>query len=236
MPSHYEVLGVALTATHGEIKKAFHRLALKNHPDKTQHLSVGEREYREQKFKNVNSAWETLSDATARQTYDRTLRSNPSSTSWTTESSGTWWTTPKPPNAPRKPKDPAPSGFPDPLPWAEHSVVDGTGCTTLFYRSSTGWEFFIDVSDKWNFTVGPVLTPPRDTAISVDITIQMVPNCMRSPIGLPKEVVIRMRATPNSGPANFATYFKNHGGEVMTLKVRSSFLLADMNILTTTGW
>jgi len=59
---YYEILGVAKTATQEEIKKAFHRLAHKYHPDKG-----GD----EKKFKEINEAYQVLSDATKRAQYDQ---------------------------------------------------------------------------------------------------------------------------------------------------------------------
>ncbi|MDL2294756.1 DnaJ domain-containing protein, partial [Ruminococcaceae bacterium OttesenSCG-928-D13] len=55
---YYEVLGVAKDAGESEIKKAYHKKAKKYHPD----LNPGDKES-EQKFKEVNEAYEVLSDA-----------------------------------------------------------------------------------------------------------------------------------------------------------------------------
>jgi len=59
---YYEVLGVAKGATQDEIKKAFHKLAHKHHPDKG-----GD----EKKFKEINEAYQVLSDTNKRQQYDQ---------------------------------------------------------------------------------------------------------------------------------------------------------------------
>jgi molecular chaperone DnaJ len=59
---YYELLGVAKTASQEEIKKAFHKLAHKHHPDKG-----GD----EKKFKEINEAYQVLSDASKRQQYDQ---------------------------------------------------------------------------------------------------------------------------------------------------------------------
>ena len=59
---YYEILGVAKTATPEEIKKAFHKLAHKYHPDKG-----GD----EKKFKEINEAYQVLSDKQKREQYDQ---------------------------------------------------------------------------------------------------------------------------------------------------------------------
>ena len=59
---YYEVLGVSKTATQDEIKKAFHKLAHKYHPDKG-----GD----EKKFKEINEAYQVLSDQQKRAQYDQ---------------------------------------------------------------------------------------------------------------------------------------------------------------------
>ncbi|CAN0112486.1 unnamed protein product, partial [Discosporangium mesarthrocarpum] len=58
----YNILGVSKDATEGEIKKAYRKLALKNHPDKG-----GDPE----QFKEITMAYEILSDPKKRQLYDQ---------------------------------------------------------------------------------------------------------------------------------------------------------------------
>lgn len=63
---YYEVLGVNKGASEDEIKKAFRRQAKKYHPD----LNPGDKNA-EQKFKDVNEAYDVLSDKSKRARYDQ---------------------------------------------------------------------------------------------------------------------------------------------------------------------
>jgi DnaJ family protein A protein 2 len=58
----YELLGVEKTATMDEIKKAFRKSALKNHPDRG-----GDKDT----FQELQGAYEVLSDKDKRDTYDK---------------------------------------------------------------------------------------------------------------------------------------------------------------------
>jgi curved DNA-binding protein CbpA len=60
----YTVLGIKVTATEEEIKKAYRKKALQYHPDKNSSAAA------EEIFKEINKAYETLSDADKRRTYD----------------------------------------------------------------------------------------------------------------------------------------------------------------------
>lgn len=62
----YETLGVSKTANEQEIKRAYRKMAMKWHPDKHK----GDKSA-EEKFKEINQAYEVLSDAKKRQTYDQ---------------------------------------------------------------------------------------------------------------------------------------------------------------------
>ena len=68
--NYYQVLGITRAATKVQIKKAYHKLALKFHPDK----NAGSPRTAADKFKLVNEAYSCLSDAAAKKKYDYKLR------------------------------------------------------------------------------------------------------------------------------------------------------------------
>src|ERR1051325_10709230 len=63
---YYKILGVSKTASEDEIRKAFRKLARQYHPD-----VAGNKAGAEDKFKEINEAYEVLSDPEKRRKYDQ---------------------------------------------------------------------------------------------------------------------------------------------------------------------
>jgi len=80
---YYEVLGVKRDATEKEIKSTFRKLAKKYHPDANPNDPNAEA-----RFKEINEAYEVLSDKEKRQMYDRFGTTNPQYNPWGGGSSG----------------------------------------------------------------------------------------------------------------------------------------------------
>jgi curved DNA-binding protein len=71
MKTYYEILGIGRDASKDEMKKAFRKLARQYHPD----VNPGNKEA-EAKFKTINKAYNTLSDASLKAIYDARLEGN----------------------------------------------------------------------------------------------------------------------------------------------------------------
>jgi len=69
MKDYYQVLGVSKEVSHEEIKKAFRGLALRYHPDR----NPQSQKQAEEKFKEINEAYEVLGDEHKRRQYDYLL-------------------------------------------------------------------------------------------------------------------------------------------------------------------
>ena len=68
--NYYEILGVDKDSSANEIKKAYHKLSLKWHPDFWNNKSESEKKQAEEKMKELNQAYEVLSDPEKRKRYD----------------------------------------------------------------------------------------------------------------------------------------------------------------------
>lgn len=66
--SYYDILGVSKNATDKEIKKKYRELVIKYHPDK---LPQEKKEWGEKKIKEINEAYNILSDPNKREIYDK---------------------------------------------------------------------------------------------------------------------------------------------------------------------
>ncbi len=81
MVNYYQILGIPISATQAEIKAAFKRLAMEYHPDR----NPGNKEA-EEKFKEINEAYHTLSDSLKKSRYDILMQfAKPIETDWELE-------------------------------------------------------------------------------------------------------------------------------------------------------
>ena len=66
-PDYYEILGVSKNTSPEELKRAYRKMALQWHPDKHQ----GDKKVAEEKFKEINEAYEILSNPEKKAAYDQ---------------------------------------------------------------------------------------------------------------------------------------------------------------------
>jgi DnaJ-class molecular chaperone len=74
---YYKILGVEKNSSEKEIKEAWHKLALKYHPDL--HITPEGKKKAEEKMSEINKAYQVLSDKSKRRDYDRFGDENASS-------------------------------------------------------------------------------------------------------------------------------------------------------------
>jgi len=77
MATHYEVLGVGAGSAHDEIKRAYHRLARRHHPDTHSQASAAVQESARRIMVDINAAWAVLGDPDRRLRYDAELAPRP---------------------------------------------------------------------------------------------------------------------------------------------------------------
>ncbi|KAG8052606.1 hypothetical protein GUJ93_ZPchr0001g31089 [Zizania palustris] len=91
MGDHYRTLGLRRDATKAEVKAAFRRRALRDHPDRHAHSAdAAARADAARRFRMASDAYQVLSDDRLRAEYDLRLRSPSPSSSYTRASSSAW--------------------------------------------------------------------------------------------------------------------------------------------------
>lgn len=65
--NYYDILGVSKTASDDELKKAYRKMAMEHHPDI---VKDGDKKAHEERFKEINEAYQVLSDPQKRKMYD----------------------------------------------------------------------------------------------------------------------------------------------------------------------
>lgn len=68
--NYYEILNLSKNATQTEIKRSYKKLVKKYHPD----LYLGDKNFAEQKIKQINEAYDILSNSEKKLAYDETLK------------------------------------------------------------------------------------------------------------------------------------------------------------------
>ena len=78
-PTHYQLLGVSPHASHEEIRRAYHRQALRHHPDANPDADPPPAPGRAPAatMAQINAAWEVLRDPERRRAYDRAIGTSP---------------------------------------------------------------------------------------------------------------------------------------------------------------
>ena len=69
--NYYDILGIDKNASDSDIRKAFKKLTIKWHPDKWANKSEKEQKEAEEKFKEINEAYQVLSDPQKKSNYDQ---------------------------------------------------------------------------------------------------------------------------------------------------------------------
>jgi len=84
---YYDILGISKAATKDEIKRAYRRLAREHHPDM---VKDGDKSTAEKRFKEINEAYQVLSDPQKRKMYDQFGHAGPGSGGTGPGHSGKW--------------------------------------------------------------------------------------------------------------------------------------------------
>lgn len=87
-PNHYKTLKVSPSATHAEIRRAYHAEARRWHPDRFSERSPADVKRADDSMRDVNEAWRVLRDESLRKRHDQELTERRSGTSAVGRSEG----------------------------------------------------------------------------------------------------------------------------------------------------
>lgn len=166
--NHYQVLGVAPTASTAQIRSSYRQLAYLLHPDRQADATDAERRLAERRMREVNVAWTTLSDAPRRAEYDATIArtagqgatvgggSGPSGSPWVSGRSGRSGTAGAAGGRPA-----GAGGERDPGAWWDSDDPDAAlaraRASQLDADDATGLDDEVDVGHLWLLRRGPVI-------------------------------------------------------------------------------
>lgn len=150
--THYQVLGVARTASSSQIRTSYRQLAYLLHPDRQAGATDAEKRLAERRMREVNVAWTTLSDPTRRAEYDLTL----------VGIEGTGSTASRPGRGSGATRSAGPTGRANPGAWWDSDDPDAAlerlRASKLAADESIGVEDEVDVGTFWLLRRGPVIT------------------------------------------------------------------------------
>lgn len=179
---YYATLGVPRTASEEEIKKAFRGLARKHHPDVAKDKRAAE-----ERFKEINEAYEVLSDPVKRRKYDQF------GASWAEEGGF------RPP-----PHGWSEAGGGAGEPWAEEFRFEGTGFSDFFERlfgRGGGRGFGFGGGDSAADAFGRARGPARGRDVEGDILVTLG-EALRGSV----RSVSMQRVDPRTGQAQTQTF------------------------------
>ena len=176
---YYETLGVARTATGDEIKKAFRKLARLHHPDVAKDKASAE-----EKFKDINEAYEVLSDPEKRKLFDE-LGAN-----WNQQG-----------GAPPPPHGGARRSWAGPEDAGSSFEFDGTGFSDFFETYFSGRRDGFGASPRRGGARGGESYPQRGEDVEADILVSLE-EALR---GSQRKVTLR-RPGDLGGPERTDTY------------------------------
>lgn len=226
MQTHYEVLQVSPSADLVAIKKAYHKVSLAHHPDKTVNLSSFERTHGEDISKRANVAYETLADPAKRQRYDVLLKAKPDNESarqpneYTSQPTRTsmysmpagvrlyhpFWT-----SSMESGRD---------FHWYHNEVVETKEQTTITFSNWLGWTFSVAIAKRFRLISKPKIPAAhsqKSTYTYMQLSLLRATNIFAQSSRVP-DVEVDLRRTPDAQHTAFTSTLVDTG-ELWDLRI-----------------